>query len=145
MNFGVVQEPTPAMISAAQRAMEAALDLRPDDRVLVISDEVTAACAGAFAGAARGYGCTVTTYDLPPTGRPLDAVPADDTETLQVDVVHRAHGALEQLRQAFVQGNAIPKLVAEIRRVEHHALFHHTWEANRDLAVRWQRVRHVVN
>ena len=77
MNFGVAQQPTPAMISAALRAMEAALDLRPDDRVLVVGDEVCASCAAAFADAARGYGCTVDTYDLPPTGRPLEAVPAD--------------------------------------------------------------------
>jgi leucyl aminopeptidase (aminopeptidase T) len=75
MNFGVAQEPTAAMIAAAGRAMEAALDLRPDDRVLVVGDEVCSACAAAFAAAARHYGCAVTGYDLPPTGRPLDTVP----------------------------------------------------------------------
>jgi len=77
MNFGVVQEPTPAMISAALRAMESALDLTPDDRVLVVGDEVCGACPGAFAAAARHYGCQVTTYDLPPTGRPLAEIPAN--------------------------------------------------------------------
>jgi len=77
MNFGVVQEPTPAMISAALRAMESALDLRPEDRVLVVGDEVCGACPGAFAAAARQYGCQVTTYDLPPTGRPLAEIPAN--------------------------------------------------------------------
>jgi len=79
MNFGVVHEPTPAMISAALRAMEAARDRRPEDRVLVVGDEVTAACAAAFAMAARSYGCTVSTYDLPPHGRPMDTVPKDLT------------------------------------------------------------------
>ncbi len=76
MNFGVVQEPTPAMISAALRAMEAALELRPDDHVLVVGDEVCGACPGAFAAAARRYGCRVSTFELPPTGRPLDEIPA---------------------------------------------------------------------
>lgn len=75
MNFGVVQEPTPAMIQAALRAMESALDLSPDDRVLVVGDEVCGACPGAFAAAARRYGCQVTVYDLPPTGRPLAEIP----------------------------------------------------------------------
>ena len=77
MNFGVVQEPTPAMIAAATRAMEAALELRPDDRVLVVGDEVCGACPGAFAAAARQYGCQVSRYDLPPSGRPLAEVPRD--------------------------------------------------------------------
>ena len=35
MNFGVVQQPTPAMVAAALRAMETALELKPDDSVLV--------------------------------------------------------------------------------------------------------------
>lgn len=77
MNFGVVQEPTPAMVSAALRAMETALELSPDDHVLVVGDEVCGACPGAFAAAASRYGCRVSTYDLPPTGRPLAEVPAD--------------------------------------------------------------------
>lgn len=77
MNFGVAQQPTQAMIAAAGRAMEAALDLRPEDSVLVVGDEVCSACAAAFAAAARGYGCTVTSYELPPTGRPLERIPAD--------------------------------------------------------------------
>lgn len=77
MNFGVVQEPTPAMVSSALRAMETALDLRPEDHVLVVGDEICGACPGAFASAAREYGCQVTTYDLPPTGRPLAEIPRD--------------------------------------------------------------------
>ncbi|MEZ4387457.1 MAG: aminopeptidase [Candidatus Krumholzibacteriia bacterium] len=77
MNFGAVQQPTSAMVSAALRAMEAALELRPDDHVLVVGDEVCGACPGAFAAAARRYGCRVTTYDLPPNGRPLAEIPRD--------------------------------------------------------------------
>lgn len=77
MNFGTVQEPTAAMIAAATRAMEAALELRPDDHVLIVGDEVCGACPGAFAAAARQYGCQVTRYELPPTGRPLTEIPAD--------------------------------------------------------------------
>ncbi len=75
MNFGISQDTTPAMIAAASRAMEAALDLRPEDHVLVVGDDVCAACAEAFAGAARAYGCTVTSYELPSTGRPLERIP----------------------------------------------------------------------
>ncbi len=77
MNFGVAQQPTPAMIASAQRAMEATLDLRPEDRVLVVGDEVCGACPGAFAAGARMYGCRVTTYELPPSGRPLEQIPDD--------------------------------------------------------------------
>jgi hypothetical protein len=77
MNFGAVQAPSSAMIASALRAMEAALDLRPDDHVLVVGDEVCGACPGAFAAAARSYGCRVTSFELPPSGRPLTAVPAD--------------------------------------------------------------------
>jgi hypothetical protein len=75
MHFGVAQDPTPAMIAAAGRAMEAALDLRPDDRVLIVGDEVCCACAAAFARAARQYGCQVDIFELPPTGRPLERIP----------------------------------------------------------------------
>ncbi|MBD3221214.1 hypothetical protein GF314_08215 [bacterium] len=77
MNFGIAQSPTPAMIAAATRAMETALELRPDDHVLVVGDEVCGACPAAFATAAERYGCRVSRYDLPPSGRPLDAIPED--------------------------------------------------------------------
>jgi hypothetical protein len=77
MNFGVVQQPTPAMVAAALRAMETALELKPDDSVLIVGDEVCGACPGAFAAAAERYGCHVTRYDLPPSGRPLTAIPTD--------------------------------------------------------------------
>lgn len=77
MNFGVVQQPTPAMVAAALRAMETALELRPDDHVLVVGDEVCGACPGAFAAAAERYGCQVTRFDLPPSGRPLSTVPPE--------------------------------------------------------------------
>jgi len=65
------------MISAALRAMESALDLRPDDQVLIVGDEACGACPGAFAAAARYYGCKVTVFELPPHGRPLAGVPRE--------------------------------------------------------------------
>lgn len=77
MNFGAVQPPTQAMIASALRAMEMALDLRPDDDVLIVGDEVCGACPEAFAAAARLYGCRVATYELPPQGRPLTRIPPD--------------------------------------------------------------------
>jgi leucyl aminopeptidase (aminopeptidase T) len=45
--------------------------------VLVVGDEVCGACPAAFAEAAEGYGCRVTRYDLPPSGRPLSVIPDD--------------------------------------------------------------------
>jgi aminopeptidase len=98
MNFGAVQAPTQAMIASALRAMEMALDLRPDDHVLIVGDEDCGACPGAFAAAARAYGCLVSTYDLPPHGRPLEHVPPD---------------LVALLPRTTVVVNAIPAHIAE--------------------------------
>jgi len=66
-----------AMIAAARRAMEAALDLAADDIVLVLGDETTGTCPTAFAAAATEVGCRVTETYLPLTERPHTEVPAD--------------------------------------------------------------------
>ena len=63
------------MIESARRAMEAVLELRPSDRVLVVQDPQCAKCSQAFLQAARAVGCETTFYELPSQGRPLRAMP----------------------------------------------------------------------
>lgn len=67
--------PTSAMIEAARRAMQAVLDLRDTDRVLVLGDDVCGRCPDAFAAAAREVGCEVRQLKLPTDPRPLTALP----------------------------------------------------------------------
>jgi len=83
--------PASAMTGAACRAMEAALDLTGDDRVLVVGDVASGACPAAFAAAARSLGCPVVTFDLPETSRPLKSLPDGLAAHLDtVDVVVNA-------------------------------------------------------
>jgi aminopeptidase len=80
-----------AMIAAARRAMEAALALSANDRVLVVGDEESAGCPAAFAAAARELGCPVTTFDLPAVKRPLQSLPSSLASLLdETDVVINA-------------------------------------------------------
>jgi leucyl aminopeptidase (aminopeptidase T) len=72
----------PAMIAAARRAMEAALQLTDRDRVLVLGDETVGRCAEAFAAAAAEVGCVVTRHALPEAGRPHTSLPAGLAELL---------------------------------------------------------------
>lgn len=67
--------PTETMIAAAREAMIHALELEPDDTVLVVTDPETLACGQAFASAALRYGCDTVTHVLPAEGRPLRALP----------------------------------------------------------------------
>ena len=64
-----------AMVDAARRAMEAALQLTSHDRVLVIGDDTVGRCAAAFAAAAAQAGCKVSEYELPGVTRPHRVVP----------------------------------------------------------------------
>ena len=67
--------PPVPMVAAARRAMEAVLDLRDTDRVLVLGDASTGRCPAAFAAAALEIGCEVTRLKLPEERRPLTALP----------------------------------------------------------------------
>ncbi len=79
------------MSAAAGRAMQNVLDLTSADRVLVVTDPVTAECGEAFLEAARALSCPSRLYLLPADGRPLAAVPADLLPLLdEVDVVINA-------------------------------------------------------
>jgi leucyl aminopeptidase (aminopeptidase T) len=64
------------MIDAALGAMVHALNLVPDDTVLVLTDPETLDCGRAFAAAAERRGCETLTHVLPATGRPLQGLPA---------------------------------------------------------------------
>ena len=64
------------MVPTALDAMVNVLDLTPDDRVLVVTDQKTARIAEAFHAAASSHGCAVQTYTLPEAERPLTDVPA---------------------------------------------------------------------
>ena len=64
-----------AMVDAARRAMEAALLLTPQDRVLIIGDDTVGRCAAAFAAAAAAVGCEVDDLELPSATRPHRSLP----------------------------------------------------------------------
>ncbi len=70
-------QPTPLMIRAAQRAMTHVLDLVPDDRVFVLTDNPTLDCGMAFIQAAEELGCQVSHVVLTDTQTPPREVPAD--------------------------------------------------------------------
>lgn len=63
------------MIESARRAMVSVLELKPDDRVLVVQDPQCEKCSRAFFEAARAEGCATAAYLLPSEGRPLKAMP----------------------------------------------------------------------
>lgn len=71
------------MVLSARRAMVEVLELRPEDRVLVVQDPLCIKCGEAFADAARAEGCATTTYLLPADGRPLAAMPQGMAEVLE--------------------------------------------------------------
>ncbi len=71
------------MVSSAQRAMVNVLQLRSEDRVLVIQDPLCMKCGEAFAEGARAEGCATTAYVLPADGRPLKAMPEGMAEVLE--------------------------------------------------------------
>jgi leucyl aminopeptidase (aminopeptidase T) len=81
-----------SLSAAAGRAMLHVLDLTAADRVLVVTDPVTAECGEAFLDAARTLGCTAQRYLLPAVAdRPLSTLPPDLLPLLdEVDVVINA-------------------------------------------------------
>jgi len=71
-----------AMTDAALRAMVQVLGLTPDDRVLVVTDDLTLEAGEAFRAAAAGLGCATTLWRLPERERPLRSVPAGLSDLL---------------------------------------------------------------
>jgi leucyl aminopeptidase (aminopeptidase T) len=63
----------------------------PEDRVLVVTDRITATCGQAFATGARDHGCPVEIYHLPELDRPLQKMPAEMPDLLaEVTIVINA-------------------------------------------------------
>lgn len=73
------------MSAAALDAMIHVLDLEPEDRVLVVTDQETSVCGQAFAEGARSHGCPVNVFNLPEYNRPLREMP-DEMPALLDDV-----------------------------------------------------------
>jgi leucyl aminopeptidase (aminopeptidase T) len=71
-----------AMSAAARNAMVHVLDLVPEDRVLVVTDEETLACGRAFAAGAEAEGCDTRLHVLPADERPLKAMPPEMADLL---------------------------------------------------------------
>ena len=65
------------MVENARGALKAMLEVRPEDRVLIITDEATKVVGEAFAEAAKGLVSDVKVYYLPQDQRPLKEVPQD--------------------------------------------------------------------
>jgi leucyl aminopeptidase (aminopeptidase T) len=65
------------MIDTARRALIHVLGLEREDRVLVVTDEVTRTIGEAFRAAAYGQGCATSLYLLPEERRPLTEVPEE--------------------------------------------------------------------
>jgi len=71
------------MAKAAQNAMIHVLNLKAEDEVLVVTDEVTQRIGEAFQNAAAEYGCRVATYTLVEQGRPMTEVPGELRDMLE--------------------------------------------------------------
>lgn len=70
------------MIQPALEAMVRVLELKPEDSVLVLTEEAKRTVGEAFALAASGYGCSIDIRLLPASERPLREVPQDLVQAL---------------------------------------------------------------
>lgn len=81
-----------AMIRAALGAMTHVLELKPEDAVLVVTDEATAPIGEAFREAAASHGCPTDTWVIPEAERPMTEPPAEllarlDTTALVINTL----------------------------------------------------------
>lgn len=65
------------LIENAGRALSQVLDLRPEERFLLVTDEATRSVADAFETAARSIGAATDVYIISETDRPLEVLPPD--------------------------------------------------------------------
>jgi len=68
------------MITSAQKAMIHVMNLKADDKILVITDEDTISVGEAFYNAAIDYGCKAHLFLLPEKDRPLTDIPSEMDE-----------------------------------------------------------------
>ena len=83
------------MVDAAREALLHVLNLRPEERVLVVTDEGCHKIGSAFSEAAKEIGTPIEMYILPETKRPLKEPPPETLDLLeQSDVVINAFKAI---------------------------------------------------
>lgn len=75
------------MTSSALRALESVLDLKPADTVLILTDEKKFNVARAFHKACELKGCSVDTYKILSSDRPLKEIPARLNDMLRQKTV----------------------------------------------------------
>ena len=71
------------MVDAAREAMLHVLNMNPEERVLVVTDDGCRTIGGAFADAAREIGAPIETYYLPESRRPLEEPPPEMFDLLK--------------------------------------------------------------
>lgn len=91
VNWSYVMNTIEKMINAAKNAMTYVMDLKPEDTVLVVTDESTKSIGESFYFAAKESGCTSDLYFLPEFERPLIYVPGEmermlDNRTVVINV-----------------------------------------------------------
>lgn len=85
------------MVDAAREAMLHVLNMKPEERVLVVTDEGCRTIGNAFADAAREIGASIETYSLPGSRRPLQEPPPEMFDFLkESDVVINAFVAMNE-------------------------------------------------
>lgn len=77
VKFSIAMSEIKMMIASAQNTMIQVMSLKRDDRVLIITDEVTETVGGAFYKAAEEYGCRADMCLLPEEKRPLADIPPE--------------------------------------------------------------------
>jgi len=97
-------------VRAVRGALTNVLDLKRQDRVLVVTDAITRGVGDVFAATAEAEGCDTDTYLIPEQGRPLAALPAGMVERLDGRTV---------VINAFSASNAeVPFRIAWLRAIE---------------------------
>ena len=71
------------MVEGAKNALDSILNLKPNEPILIVTDEVNLPIANAFDTGGRQLDGTVKVYQIPEDQRPLKEVPADFTEYLE--------------------------------------------------------------
>ena len=106
------------MQHSARRSLESILELRPEERFLVVTDDVKGPIGQAFREAARDLGCDGELYMLDSAVRPLHELSADLVESIErADVVVNCFQAFAEetpFRVALIR-----KLLEQPRRVGH--------------------------
>ena len=108
------------MVDAAREAMFHVLNMKPEEQVLVVTDEGCRTIGNAFADAAREIGASIETYYLPESRRPLKKPPPEMFDLLkESNVVINAFVAMNEEIPFRIQW--IKKTVGDGKRRLGHA------------------------